>query len=134
MFNFLVVIYTHLKWVFEFLLYYPFYKLYDSHYNYLPIIGGDPSVCHHHGSEERVDCAVCLCNIGEGEEITVLRCDHIFHKNCLDRWVVGFNNATCPLCRQFMRPRRTITELGADVLFFEFCSIRNNDRETWWIR
>ncbi|KAK7275123.1 hypothetical protein RIF29_16230 [Crotalaria pallida] len=132
----LTLFYTHLKWVFDFLLFYPFYKLYDSP---LPMIEEDVSVCHYEstpGSNEDVDCAVCLCKIGEGDEIRVLRCDHLFHKECLDKWVVGFKNANCPLCREAVGPRRVITELGAEVLFFHFCSINtsDDDRDTWWLR
>ena len=130
----LTVVYTHLKWVLDFLLYYPFYKLRNSHQT---IIEEDMSICHcqpTRGSDEHVDCAVCLCKIGEREEIRVLRCDHVFHRECLDRWI-SFNNITCPLCRQSVGPRREISEHGAEVLFFEFCSIRNDDdRDAWWLR
>ena len=131
--KYLSPVYIQLKWVLDFLLYYPFYKLHDSH---LPIIEEDMSICHCQStpdSEEHVDCAVCLYKIGEGEEIIVLRCDHVFHKECLDRWV-GFNNATCPLCRQSVGPRGDISELGVEVLFFEFGSIRSDDRDAWWLR
>lgn len=134
--KYLTLFWTHLKWVLDFLLYYPFYKLHDSQ---MPIIGEDVSICHYEystpaGSLEDVDCAVCLCKMGEGgKEIRVLRCDHAFHRDCLDRWL-GFKNAICPLCRQSVGLRRAVSELGAEVLFFQFCSVRNDDRETWWLR
>ncbi|KAJ1412030.1 Zinc finger, RING-type [Sesbania bispinosa] len=131
--KYLILLYTHLRWVLDFLLYYPFYKLHD-----VPIIGDqEMSICHYEGSEEDVDCAVCLCKIEEGEEIRVLRCEHMFHRNCLNRWESGFKNyATCPLCREAVGPRKVISELGAQVLLFEFCnSIRtDDDRHTWWLR
>ena len=66
--KYLAPIYTHLKWVFDFVLYYPFYMLYDSH---PPInLGTELSTFHYEltsGSEEHVDCAVCLSKFGEGE-------------------------------------------------------------------
>ncbi|RDY11439.1 hypothetical protein CR513_03884, partial [Mucuna pruriens] len=117
---------THLKWVLDFLLYYPFYKL----HNYQkPIIWEEQSICHYAstpGSEEDVECAVCLCKIEDGEEIRVLR-------NCLDTWV-ALKIATCPLCRESVRPRSHINEVGAQVLFFEFCSIHTDEGDRWWLR
>lgn len=89
--KYLAPIYTHLKWVFDFVLYYPFYMLYDSH---PPInLGTELSTFHYEltsGSEEHVDCAVCLSKFGERDEvIRVMRCEHVFHKGCLDRWLVS---------------------------------------------
>ena len=133
--KYLALVYSHLKRVLDFLIYYPFYYLHGSQ---IPITGEELSICRYEstpGSEEGVDCAVCLSKIAGGEEIRVLMCDHFFHRNCLDRWV-GFNftNATCPLCRGSAGPRRAISDLGAEVISFDFCSIPNNDRDTWWLR
>ncbi|KAK7307001.1 hypothetical protein VNO77_39677 [Canavalia gladiata] len=76
--KYLTLFYTHLKWVLDFLLYYPFYKLYTSQFSIN--IGEETDIFHYEstlGSEEDVDCAVCLCKIGDGEEIRVLRCEHV---------------------------------------------------------
>lgn len=133
--KYLAPIYTHLKWVLDFVLYYPFYMLYDSH---PPInLGTELSTFHYEfssGSEEHVDCAVCLSKFGERDEvIRVMRCEHVFHKGCLDRWV-GFENATCPLCRGSLTPKRPITNSGAEVVLFQFCSVQKCNGETWWLR
>jgi hypothetical protein len=46
------------------------------------------------------DCAVCLSRIDEGvDQICKLRCSHIFHKSCIDKWVEYGRQAACPLCR-----------------------------------
>ena len=131
--KYLAQFYSHIKWVFDFLLFYPFYKLHDSQ---MPIIGEDNSICHYShtpDTEEDADCAVCLCKFGDGEEIRVLRCEHFFHRNCLDVWV-ALKNASCPLCREPVRPRRTLNEVGAEVLWFQFCSVNTNDGDRWWLR
>ncbi|XP_057443580.1 putative RING-H2 finger protein ATL50 [Lotus japonicus] len=137
--KYLTLLYTHLKWVFDFLLYYPFYTLHGSQF---PIIGEEQEqgMCQFYepnligSEEEEIDCAVCLSKIEGGEEIRVLRCDHFFHRDCLDTWF-GFKNPTCPLCRGSMGPRRAINEVGAQVLLFEFCATRtHDDRDTWWLR
>ncbi|KAL4632532.1 hypothetical protein ACB092_04G057900 [Castanea dentata] len=87
------------------------------------------------GTREEVECAVCLCVIGEGEEIRQLRCDHLFHRVCLDGWL-RYKSLTCPLCRGSLFPCTTITESGVrvEVLLFKFSSLISGDRETWWLR
>jgi E3 ubiquitin-protein ligase RHA2 len=132
--KYFTLVYTHLKWVLDFLLFYPFYNLYDPH---MPDIGEELSRLHDEStldSEEYVDCAVCLRKIGKGEVTRVLRCEHVFHKDCIDQWV-SLINPTCPLCRKPVGPRRIISEFGVEVLFFEFCSVHANDaNDTWWLR
>lgn len=48
--------------------------------------------------EEEVECAVCLCELMEGEKVRILpKCGHGFHIECIDMWFGS--HATCPLCR-----------------------------------
>ncbi|CAA7053849.1 unnamed protein product [Microthlaspi erraticum] len=49
-------------------------------------------------------CAVCLYDFENDDEIRRLtNCRHIFHRGCLDRWMMDYNQMTCPLCRtQFL--------------------------------
>ncbi|KAG6651252.1 hypothetical protein CIPAW_06G097500 [Carya illinoinensis] len=95
-------------------------------YEWKPAAGAD--------EEDQVECAVCLCKIEEGEEIRELRCDHIFHRVCLDRWL-GYNRATCPLCRDSLFMRRNVTEVGVELLHFKYCCLNSRDRrQTWWLR
>lgn len=50
-------------------------------------------------TEEGCCCAVCLFEFSEEEEIRCLKnCRHIFHRNCVDRWI-DLDQKTCPLCR-----------------------------------
>uniref|UniRef100_A0A2P2NMA2 E3 ubiquitin-protein ligase ATL4-like n=1 Tax=Rhizophora mucronata TaxID=61149 RepID=A0A2P2NMA2_RHIMU len=53
-------------------------------------------------------CAVCLNQLIDQDEVREMRnCCHVFHKDCIDRWVDhdhGYdqdddNRKTCPLCR-----------------------------------
>lgn len=49
-------------------------------------------------SKEGLECAVCLCELSEGEEARSLpKCSHGFHLECIDMWFRS--NNTCPLCR-----------------------------------
>ncbi|KAI4830707.1 hypothetical protein KUCAC02_002323 [Chaenocephalus aceratus] len=42
-------------------------------------------------------CAVCLESYKAGEVVTVLTCDHIFHKPCIEPWLL--ERRTCPMCK-----------------------------------
>ncbi|OEL28534.1 hypothetical protein BAE44_0010447 [Dichanthelium oligosanthes] len=48
---------------------------------------------------EKVDCAVCLAELGDGEAAARLvpGCGHGFHAECIEAWFRV--NSTCPLCR-----------------------------------
>ena len=49
--------------------------------------------------EERPTCAVCLCEFNEGDSVKVLRCEHSFHSDCIDPWLIN-EKALCPVCRR----------------------------------
>lgn len=53
--------------------------------------------------EAPVDCVFCLSRVDEGEEVRELRCRHVFHRACLDRWA-EHGQRTCPLCRTPLFP------------------------------
>ena len=44
-----------------------------------------------------VSCSVCLDDILVGSQATKLPCSHIFHGDCIVKWLV--NSKYCPLCR-----------------------------------
>ncbi|KAF8728623.1 hypothetical protein HU200_017889 [Digitaria exilis] len=48
---------------------------------------------------EKVDCAVCLAELADGEAAARLvpGCGHGFHAECIEAWFRV--NSTCPLCR-----------------------------------
>ncbi|KAF9585848.1 hypothetical protein BGW38_000446 [Lunasporangiospora selenospora] len=44
------------------------------------------------------ECAICLCDFEDGDELRHLYCDHLFHRNCVDRWLT--KNPVCPKCKK----------------------------------
>ncbi|EOA31606.1 hypothetical protein CARUB_v10014802mg [Capsella rubella] len=44
------------------------------------------------------ECSVCLSKFEGDSEINKLKCGHLFHKTCLEKWI-DYWNITCPLCR-----------------------------------
>ena len=47
--------------------------------------------------KENKSCSICLNNYKINEYTRTLKCNHTFHKECIDKWAV--KNRTCPLCR-----------------------------------
>lgn len=59
----------------------------------IPVIVFDPK-----DSKDGLECAVCLCEVSEGEKTRLLpKCNHGFHVECIDMWFQS--HSTCPLCR-----------------------------------
>ncbi|KAI4386605.1 hypothetical protein MLD38_004523 [Melastoma candidum] len=48
-------------------------------------------------SSEDSECCICLQSYVDGAELSSLPCNHIFHSECVGRWLLI--NATCPLCK-----------------------------------
>jgi hypothetical protein len=44
-------------------------------------------------------CSICLDDYCLGEYKKTLKCSHIFHKKCIDRWFKK-DHLECPLCRE----------------------------------
>lgn len=40
------------------------------------------------------NCSICLCDYGEGEQVTRLPCFHTFHSECINRWLEA--SGKCP--------------------------------------
>ncbi|KAL3689493.1 hypothetical protein R1sor_015802 [Riccia sorocarpa] len=73
--------------------------------------------------EEEHQCSVCLCDFEAEEEVFQLpQCSHIFHKECLGKWL-GHGHTTCPLCRstlaseELLEKRRSegLVQIDADL-------------------
>lgn len=101
-------------------------------------------------------CSICTDDFVAGQDQRVLPCDHRFHPECIDPWLLNVSG-TCPLCRIDLRPAgsREVGErdengdvilregsfdpppLGAEEdphrrgrLFFDILGIRRPDRLT----
>ncbi|RDY07009.1 E3 ubiquitin-protein ligase RHA2A, partial [Mucuna pruriens] len=69
----------------------------------------NPTICY---SKRRLkaknaECRVCLSEFEEGEKVRKLKCQHTFHRDCLDKWLQQYW-ATCPLCRKQVVPHDVV--------------------------
>ncbi|KAI4238183.1 MAG: hypothetical protein LQ349_001262 [Xanthoria aureola] len=55
------------------------------------------------GSDGKAECSVCMDNVGLGDEVTLLPCQHWFHGDCIGAWLKEHD--TCPHCRQGIMPK-----------------------------
>lgn len=55
----------------------------------------EPAQAHTQNGKE---CCICLSAFELGEALITLRCLHIFHELCLDRWIKTSHSVKCPLC------------------------------------
>ena len=44
------------------------------------------------------ECVICMVDIEVGETIRYLPCAHMFHKNCVDTWLM--RSLSCPTCME----------------------------------
>lgn len=115
----ILVIISSLKWAWDFLLLHSFYS--------------SQAVEVLREVEWSEECAVCLCRMEEGEEIRELKCSHIFHRACFERWG-GYGRWTCPLCRNHVNFENSNAGDDMNVLVFNFSQIRTTHNHTWWLR
>ncbi|KAI3824456.1 hypothetical protein L1987_05916 [Smallanthus sonchifolius] len=71
---------------------------------YLKLIGErNPCGRYKAAGLEPKECSVCLSVLEDGDEIRRLKCEHTFHKGCVDKWLEQ-DRATCPICRRLVVP------------------------------
>ncbi|KAK7192727.1 hypothetical protein DPSP01_006846 [Paraphaeosphaeria sporulosa] len=65
-------------------------------------------------AEEGLGCSICTDDFEKGQDIRVLPCDHKFHPECVDPWLLNVSG-TCPLCRVDLRPTTSHTSNDAEA-------------------
>jgi Ring finger domain len=63
-------------------------------------------------AEGQLGCSICTDDFNKGEEVRVLPCNHKFHPDCVDPWLLNVSG-TCPLCRIDLRPEGEETSTDA---------------------
>lgn len=48
--------------------------------------------------DDKTNCVICLNDYVDGDEVYDLKCNHSYHKKCLEEWFK--ENNSCPTCRR----------------------------------
>jgi hypothetical protein len=59
--------------------------------------------------ENAPSCSICTEDFTLGSDVRVLPCNHRFHPECVDPWLLNVSG-TCPLCRIDLRPKTSDTD------------------------
>ena len=62
---------------------------YNHNSNYVNIINNN---------ETELECVICMETVGYQK--AVLNCGHAFHVECINRWIIGEQKNSCPVCRR----------------------------------
>ena len=50
------------------------------------------------GTSSDTECIICGKEYEKGDKITILECEHKFHKECINKWLNEGKNI-CPMCK-----------------------------------
>ncbi|CAI9116381.1 OLC1v1017511C1 [Oldenlandia corymbosa var. corymbosa] len=95
---------------------YTFYKRRSSRNDFVAVINQNSSCFVYKKtkppppSDSSPECSICLSEYADGDKARQLRCNHVFHNKCLDKWLQAGSHATCPLCRNLVVPAEVASE------------------------
>merc|ERR1711865_320165 len=53
---------------------------------------------------EQDSCVICLCEFENGDNLMVLPCQHEFHTECINPWLLK-KSSKCPICKTSCMPK-----------------------------
>ncbi|KAK6940120.1 Zinc finger, RING-type [Dillenia turbinata] len=78
------------------------------------------------------ECAICLQKLEEGDSLREIKCKHVFHKDCLGRWL-QHDLATCPLCRALVLPEEEMIKFKLHRLQAEQEWVNSSNEHNQWV-
>ncbi|CAG7907513.1 unnamed protein product, partial [Brassica rapa] len=76
-------------------------------------------------------CTFCLFDFAYDDKVRQLpNCRHVFHKRCMDRWIVDCRKITCPICRDRFLPAEYYARINSgfgSVWYIEESEKTNKD-------
>lgn len=57
----------------------------------------EEGACAADSNNHQEKCTICLSEFETGEDVRRLPCMHLFHSDCVDKWLK--TNKKCPICR-----------------------------------
>ncbi|KAF2852383.1 hypothetical protein T440DRAFT_553774 [Plenodomus tracheiphilus IPT5] len=71
-----------------------------------PAIAATTTGTDNPSNDATLGCSICTEDFEKGQDLRVLPCNHKFHPECVDPWLLNVSG-TCPLCRVDLRPVTT---------------------------
>ena len=71
------------------------------------------------------NCSICLDKLEKDNEFYNLKCNHFFHKDCLDKWLKEYNYI-CPICRCEIGKSKPKEDINIENNNIENNNIENN--------
>eukprot|EP00916_Digyalum_oweni_P017411 GHVL01028493.1.p1 GENE.GHVL01028493.1~~GHVL01028493.1.p1 ORF type:complete len:272 (+),score=22.66 GHVL01028493.1:127-942(+) len=53
-------------------------------------------------------CPICLMDVIQDDEVRLLNCGHVYHRECIDVWI--FRKASCPTCKSVITKKSNYSE------------------------
>ena len=63
-------------------------------------------------------CTICYCEFEKDEKLIELKCKHIYHEECIVKWVE--NTAKCPVCKARLTERPIFEEEDEEENYWWF--------------
>merc|ERR1711865_138519 len=60
-------------------------------------------------------CVICLCEFENGDNLMVLPCQHEFHTECINPWLLK-KSSKCPICKTSCMPKPVVSETARTPL------------------
>lgn len=73
-------------------------------------------------TEEAEPCSICLQEYEPGEKVRHLPCQHVFHRDCVDEWLLG-ESRLCPMCK------RSVVDAAQEQGIWGH---ETTERASWW--
>lgn len=54
-------------------------------------------------SINNAECPICYSHVSEENQNTTLKCQHKYHTSCIKKWILEYDNRSCPYCRNLVQ-------------------------------
>ena len=75
-------------------------------------------------------CPICLDELNDENKICNLKCNHVFHEDCINKWLT--KKSTCPYCRMYLNDILTVSYKEDNSMFMNKATLifpKNNSLE-----
>lgn len=79
-----------------------------------------------YSDDSPTNCSICLMDVCKDDYYYKIKCNHIFHRNCLEKWLEDYNYV-CPVCRTELGNSKAHLEINENEEDSDSSSINSED-------